>query len=116
MNDTADIKIELPKGFERVDAALDLPPAVEWEIGVAFTGKVKRVQTLKIRTKEGTKETRALVCDTEHGPRTVWESAGLKGVFEMAQVGQTWWLCYVEDRDTGQPSPMKVFQAGLRRA
>lgn len=115
MNQTVEKPSRIPSGFTEVDASNEIPPKIQWEEGLEFTGLLKRIQTMTVKTKDGTKQTRVMVFDTAHGPRSVWESAGLRGVLEVAQPGDEWWLCMTGIKDTGEPSPMRVFKSAVRR-
>jgi hypothetical protein len=106
--------VQLPDGYKVIGRApnwdVDKYPIIE-----GVRGETK-VVTLNAGTKQE-KDTNCMVVVTEeHGALTVWESAGLRDLFEQTEDGDTVRIEYVETlpaRKKGQQG-MRVFSCALK--
>lgn len=106
--------VHLPDGYKVIGRApnwdVDKNPTIE-----GVRGEVK-VVTLNAGTKQE-KETNCMVVVTEElGALTVWESAGLRDLFEQTEDGDTVRIEYVETlpaRKKGQQG-MRVFSCAVK--
>jgi hypothetical protein len=106
--------VHLPDGYKVIGRApnwdVDKSPVIE-----GVRGEIKQV-TLNAGTKQE-KETNCMVVVTEDlGALTVWESAGLRDLFEQTEDGDTVRIEYVETlepRRKGQQG-MRVFSCAVK--
>jgi len=106
--------VDLPDGYKVIGRAPN------WDVDKHPTIEGVRGETKAVTLNEGTKqekETNCMVVVTEElGAVTVWESAGLRDLFEQTEDGDTVRIEYVETlapRKKGQQG-MRVFSCALK--
>ena len=106
--------VHLPDGYKVIGRAPN------WDVDKHPTIEGVRGETKAVTLNEGTKqekETNCMVVVTEElGAVTVWESAGLRDLFEQTEDGDTVRIEYVETlapRKKGQQG-MRVFSCALK--
>lgn len=106
--------VHLPDGYKVIGRAPN------WDVDKHPTIEGVRGETKTVTMNEGTKqekETNCMVVVTEEiGAVTVWESAGLRDLFEQTEDGDTVRIEYVQTlppRKKGQQG-MRVFQCALK--
>ena len=108
-------QVQLPEGFTAITAGefgdpwdYEAKPIIQGTID----GDVREIEVPG--DKRGTTRTaRAVTVATDEGRIDVWESASLKRWFDTIVDGNTVALVFQGYRDTGRPSPMKVFVGSI---
>lgn len=103
--------------FEQIECAVEFPPAVDWEHLDHIDGTVKAMHTVKIKSDGKEKLTRLLALLTVDGERGVWESAGLRDLFDNVRPGDKLRIVQTGAKKIpGKPSPMRTFEAYRMKA
>lgn len=108
-------QVQLPEGFTAITAG-EFGDPWDYESTPVITGTVDGdVREIEVPgDKKGTTRiARSVTIATEDGRIDVWESASLKRWFDTIVDGNTVALVFQGYRDTGRPSPMKVFVGSI---
>lgn len=108
-------QVQLPEGFTAITAG-EFGDPWDYESNPVITGTIDGdVREIEVPgDKKGTTRiARAVTVATEDGRIDVWESASLKRWFDTIVDGNTVALAFQGYRDTGRPSPMKVFVGSI---
>lgn len=107
--------VQLPDGFRSITTG-DYGDEWEYEkkplLQGVVTSDVREVETGTGRNKRTSRV--ITVQDAEDGRAyTVWESASLRGFFDLVQKGFGVCVAFHGYRDVGKPQPMKVFDGAI---
>lgn len=109
-------QVQLPEGFTAITAG-EFGDPWNYQSEPVITGTVDGdVREIEVPgDKRGTTRTaRAVTIELDDGRRLdIWESASLKRWFDIIADGMSVALIYQGERDTGRPSPMKVFVGSI---
>lgn len=108
-------QVQLPEGFTAITAG-EFGDPWDYESNPIIQGTIDgEVREIEVPgDKRGTTRiARAVTVATEDGRIDVWESASLKRWFDTIADGNTVALVFQGYRDTGRPSPMKVFVGSI---
>lgn len=111
----AKVQPQLPKGFKAI--ASGGGDSVEWKKGMVVEGNVLEIKELERKNpKKGEDPTMRLMrIKTKTGEVSVWEKAGLKGLFAVAKKGKA---VYIEHLGMGKAkkgqSAPHLFMTGMR--
>lgn len=108
-------QVQLPEGFTAITAG-EFGDPWDYESNPVIQGTIDgEVREIEVPgDKRGTTRiARAVTVATDDGRIDVWESASLKRWFDTIVDGNTVAVAFQGYRDTGRPSPMKVFVGSI---
>ncbi len=89
--------------------------AHQFVIDEPLEGIIRGVRSISVRRGRELVKTRLMTLMTGHGVSTVWESAALSGLFEVARVGDQVCIEYLGEVEMPAPkSPMKDYRVWVR--
>ena len=87
----------------------------QFEIGEPLEGVVRGIRNIKVRRGGEMVKARLITLMGENGVETVWESAALSGLFDVATVGDAVRIEYLGEVEMPAPkSPMKDYRVWVR--
>ena len=116
MSDKKDDKlIEMPDGFEMVSDGT-LTETHDFEKTPIVTGKVLTMKSVLLKRSGTVEENRMITVATDEGTTAIWESAGIKDLFDEMVSGDQVYIRFdgLEEMGGGR-QPMKKFITGLKR-
>ena len=117
MSDKEETKeVEIPEGFEMVSDGT-LTETHDFEVDPVVMGKVLTTKTVLLKRGAKVEENRMLTVNIGDRSVAVWESAGLKDLFDDCVPGDTIYIRYegLEAMGAGR-QPMKKFVTGIQRS
>ena len=117
MTDKKDTKeVEIPEGFEMVSDGT-LTETHDYDKVPVVMGKVLTTKTVLLKRGQDIEENRMITVNIGDGTTAVWESAGLKDLFDDMVVGDTVYIRYegLEEMGGGRQD-MKKFVTGIQRS
>lgn len=89
--------------------------AHEFKIDEPLEGKIRGLRDIKVRRGGEMVKARLMTLMTGGGVCTVWESAALSGLFDVAKVGDSVLIEYLGEVEMPSPkSPMKDYRVWVR--
>ena len=107
--DTDTGEIKLPPGMEMVSDGT-LTPEHDWTANPEIYGEMQIIKVVPVRRGKLIENTRLMIVTGTDGKTAVWESAGLKDLFDIAKPGGKIYIKYkgLMELDGGR-NPMKQF-------
>lgn len=107
--------IDLPEGFELVSDGT-LSEAHDFDKDAIVMGPVVTIKTLKVKRGAKLEDARMITVNTGETVTAVWESAGLKDLFDGLVIGDTVYIKY-DGKQSFDDSreDMKTFITGVQR-
>lgn len=89
--------------------------AHEFQVGKPLEGKIRGIREIKVRRGAEVVKSRLMTLLTPDGICTVWESAALSGLFEVARVDDAIRIEYLGEVEMPAPkSPMKDYRVWVK--
>ena len=89
--------------------------AHEFKMGIPLTGTIRGIRVIKVRRGQEMVKSRLMTLLTKDGIETVWESAALSGLFDVARVDDSVTIEYLGDVEMPHPkSPMKDYRVWVK--
>lgn len=89
--------------------------AHEFKIGEPLEGTIRGIREIKVRRGSEMVKSRLMTLITSEGICTVWESAALSGLFEVARVDDSIRVEYLGEVEMPAPkSPMKDYRVWVK--
>lgn len=107
--------VALPSGFRSITTG-DYGDEWDYENDPALTGTVTSdVREVETGTGRNKRTSRVITVLDENDGRsyTLWESASLRGFFDLVQKGHRVSVAFHGYRDVGKPQPMKHFEGAI---
>lgn len=107
----------LPRGYKSIVADGDYGSAWDFEAEPELQGTLNAIRgPFTVGKGKDKREKRVAEIEKEDGTKvSVWESAGLKSLFESDDVeeGTEVFIRYEGEKDVGRPQPMRVFTVAI---
>lgn len=111
----ADLEKMQAEGWTLQQDSCSSGSAHEFKVDEPLEGVVRGIRDIKVRRGREIVKARLMTLMTEFGPDTIWESAALSGLFDVATVGDTVRIEYLGEVEMPAPkSPMKDYRVWVR--